>query len=48
MNWQDAMVLAVVTGAVWALYARARGMFATGTKNGGSSSCHGCDDCGED
>ncbi len=47
LNWQEALVAVIVAGAVVSLYRHLRGMFAT-SQTSGDTSCHGCDDCGDD
>lgn len=47
MTLQGLVVLAIVSVAAWAVLQHVRALFAPARKKGRSSSCHGCDDCGE-
>ena len=50
VTWQDLAVAAIVGWAVVRLYRHLRGMLIVPpvqAKTGGSS-CHGCDDCGDE
>ena len=52
VTWQDLAVFAIVGWAVVRLYRHLRGMLsvppAKAQADGGSASCHGCDDCGDE
>jgi hypothetical protein len=47
MTVQGLIVAAIVSIAVWAIIQRVRGLLAPAARKGQSTSCHGCDECGD-